>query len=418
VYKKLQNVPSISLLEEKMNMDEFGMGSFTTNSIHGAAVNPRYNEKRSAGGSSGGSAVSVALGHSDISIASDTGGSIRLPANFCNIIGFKPSYGSISRYGLIPYAHSLDTVGILGRDIKDIRFIYELVRGLDPNDPTGIEYPPENQFEEFDWRNIRIGIPEDYNVKGIHPDILQCWETVASALGNLGATITTVPLPHSDQALAAYYIIVSAEAYSNLAKYDGIRYGNEAHSTPESMRDHAPKDSHLWTKHCGQYLEALSPTDVHRYRSQGFGAEVKKRLKFGSLVLEKSATTRPYDAAQKARLLIQNDFDLVFRLKNPITKKDAPSDGVDFLLCPVAPIFPPLLSELDSIDPYANDIFTVPASLAGLPAISIPLTGSAWFKGHKGLTHPSLGLQLITQRGFDISLLVGSQRIMTAAGIC
>ena len=360
----------------KTNMDEFGMGSHSTNSSHGAVRNPLDTEL-SAGGSSGGSAVAVRVGDADIALGTDTGGSIRLPAAYTGSIGYKPSYGMLSRFGVVPYANSLDTVGLMAKSALPIRglvFGLGLDKEHDPNDPTSLSAETRQRCSEAvpktlpNLSQLTIGVPLEYNIEELDPLIQETWAFAADALAELGATIVPVSLPATKEALCAYYVLAPAEASSNLAKYDGVRYGVRG---PES--------------------DAAGETLYSETRGAGFGDEVKRRILLGTYSLSSEAMDNYFIQAQKVRRLVQHDFDRVFKLDNPLYEprqfdlsemddvmalqdKHGPVQ-VDFLLCPTAPTFPPRLSDLrsqSSVEGYMNDVFTVPASLAGLPAVSVP----------------------------------------------
>ncbi|KAI8906743.1 glutamyl-tRNA amidotransferase [Gorgonomyces haynaldii] len=335
-----------SILVGKTNMDEFGMGSSNIHSIYGPVINPiSSHEPRVAGGSSGGSAAAVAGGLCHFSLGSDTGGSVRLPASYCGVVGFKPSYGRISRFGLVTYANSLDCIGILSKAVQQTRQVYQAIQGKDDLDPTTIDLPTGPRLEKMN--KIRIGVPQEYHVDGLSSQVLKAWSKTLDVFESLGAEIVPVSLPHTKDALSAYYVLAPAEAYSNLSKYDGIRYGTRA------------------------------PTDANLYedtRSLGFGKEVKRRLLVGSYVLQSQEISRYFVHAQKVRRLVQTDFDQVFRHQNP--SHDNSFDGhVDAIVTPVSVTSAPTIQEAKngSFNPYVNDVFTIPASLAGLPAISVPV---------------------------------------------
>ncbi|KAJ3317827.1 Trimeric GatFAB AmidoTransferase(AdT) complex subunit [Boothiomyces sp. JEL0866] len=356
------------LIIGKSNMDEFGMGSFNANSFYGPTLNP-IDLTRVCGGSSGGSAAAVAAGFCEAAIGSDTGGSVRLPASYCGVYGFKPSYGSISRYGLIPYANSLDTVGILSKNIDTVCRIYDVLKGKDELDPTSVDLN-----DHLGERKIRIGVPMEYHVEGISDAVKRVWSETLEKLERNGAEIVPVSLPSTQLALSAYYIIAPAEAYSNLAKYDGIKYGFKEPGT--------------------SYKDSLIKT-----RTAGFGNEVKKRIMIGAYVLKSMEKSRFYVAAQKVRRQVQEDLDKVFRVVNPLTgAKFENSPGVDFLVTPsaldVAPSFE--MTKSPNYNSYVNDVFTVPVSLAGLPAISVNAGDE------NGLP---IGMQIIGQYGSDHSVL-------------
>ncbi|ROT40996.1 glutamyl-tRNA amidotransferase subunit A [Sodiomyces alkalinus F11] len=368
----------------KTNMDEFGMGSHSTHSSHGPVLNPLSEvPPTSAGGSSGGSAVAVRVGDADIALGTDTGGSIRLPAAYCGVVGYKPSYGMLSRWGVVPYANSLDTVGLFARDataIENLVFGTKLDEEHDPNDPTSLStnfrtshrtrQQQQQQQQQQEKGPIRVGVPLEYNIEELDPLIRTAWSDAANVLSDAGVEIVPVSLPSTRQALAAYYVIAPAEASSNLAKYDGVRYGVR-----------------------GEESDAAGEVLYSKTRGDGFGDEVKRRILLGSYSLSSEAMDNYFIQAQKVRRLVQRDFDRVFRIENPLydaqqfdlsdmsdnvrlEDKLGPSQ-VDFLLCPTAPTFAPRMQDLETQTPvevYMNDVFTVPASLAGLPAVSIPVT--------------------------------------------
>lgn len=393
----------------KTNMDEFGMGSHSMNSVHGSVRNPLAEEEEvSAGGSSGGSAVAVRLGDADIALGTDTGGSIRLPAAYTGTVGYKPSYGMLSRFGVVPYANSLDTVGLLAKEVRpifDIVFSTGLYKEHDANDPTSISDAFRQRCTESssstlpDLSKLNIGIPLEYNISELDPSIRQAWTDAASALEAQGAQLVPVSLPSTKEALCAYYVLAPAEASSNLAKYDGVRYGVRSEES-----------------------DAAGETLYSETRGAGFGDEVKRRILLGTYSLSSEAMDNYFIQAQKVRRLVQRDFDRVFKLDNPlyeprqfdlseiaevITLEDKRGPmQVDFILCPTAPTFPPKLSEVkeqSSVDVYMNDVFTVPASLAGLPAVSVPATV-------EGSKFPA-GLQLIGQYWDDQRVLLMAEKL-------
>ncbi|KAF2733129.1 glutamyl-tRNA amidotransferas-like protein [Polyplosphaeria fusca] len=356
-----------AIVAGKTNMDEFGMGSHNTHSYFGAAeLSRREGEHLSSGGSSGGSALAVASGQCWAALGTDTGGSVRLPAAYTGVIGFKPSYGLLSRWGVIAYANSLDTVGILGSSVNDIQHIFEKLNVHDPQDPTSLlrrtrtridSNPSKSLQSDRSTERLRIGIPLDYNISTLDPMVRRTWTRALRMLESRGHTLHQVSLPATRHALSAYYILAPAEASSNLAKYDGVRYGSRAEGidgTPESV---------LFAK----------------TRGQGFGAEVRRRILLGAFSLSAQAIDNYFIQAQKVRRLVQQDFDDIFSTQNPL--QDSPpelksEEKVDVLLCPTAPTLPPTLASVKDQDPlnaYMNDVFTVPASLAGLPAISVPV---------------------------------------------
>ena len=315
----------------KTNMDEFAMGSSTENSYFGATKNP-YDTERVPGGSSGGSAAALASGMCAFSLGSDTGGSIRQPASFCNVYGLKPTYGTVSRSGLIAYASSLDQIGPFGNCVEDVEIIFNAIKGKDALDSTSLDVESTS-----DLKNIKLGIPKEYFGEGLNSEVK---ETVLKAIDKykgMGAEIVEISLPHSKYALACYYIIATAEASANLSRFDGIRYG---------------------LKEKGETLN-----DIYvNTRTKGFGEEVKKRIMLGTYTLSSGYYDAYYKQALKARSLIKKDFEEAF-LK------------VDAILGPVSPILPFKIGEKsdDPLSMYLADIYTTPVNLAGLPAISIPL---------------------------------------------
>ncbi|KAF1999639.1 glutamyl-tRNA amidotransferas-like protein [Amniculicola lignicola CBS 123094] len=363
----------------KTNMDEFGMGSHSTHSHFGSVLNESLNGGViSAGGSSGGSAVAVATGQCWAALGTDTGGSVRLPAAYTGTVGFKPSYGLLSRWGVIAYANSLDTVGILSSTVRDARELFNTLNHHDPQDPTSLPVSTRNRLNSSTQsKPLRIGIPLEYNISTLQPPVRTAWLRALRVLQQKGHTLHPISLPATRHALSAYYILAPAEASSNLAKYDGVRYGSRAEGidgTPSSV---------LFAK----------------TRGEGFGAEVRRRILLGAFSLSAQAIDNYFIQAQKIRRLVQQDFDNVFSASNPLIAPSAcgKESGVDVLICPTAPTTAPLLQELENQDPigaYMNDVFTVPASLAGLPAISVPVSF-----GEKG--GETAGMQVIGQYGED-----------------
>ncbi|KAI1434126.1 amidase signature enzyme [Xylaria sp. CBS 124048] len=370
----------------KTGMDEFGMGTHSTTSAFESVHNAHPLERYSAGGSSGGSAVAVKEERADIALGTDTGGSVRMPAAYTGTVGFKPSYGMLSRWGVVPYANSLDTVGLLARTVRPIREAIVgsgLYREHDPRDPTSLPETVRSRCTAVrEWYNskgeqlqtlkgLTFGFPLEYNIEELDTRIRQGWLQALETIKHLGGRVVPVSLPTTKNALSAYYVIAPAEAASNLAKYDGIRYG---------------------------YRDTQGPSDAQdgvlyaRTRGSGFGDEVKRRILLGSYTLSSEAIDNYFIQAQKVRQLVRRDFDKIFTLENPlldeqhfalseldesigIDTKLGPAQ-VDFLVSPTAPTTPPLLEQVRNqspLDSYMNDVFTVPASLAGLPAISIPM---------------------------------------------
>jgi aspartyl-tRNA(Asn)/glutamyl-tRNA(Gln) amidotransferase subunit A len=321
----------------KTNQDEFAMGSSTENSAFGPTLNP-WDRTRVPGGSSGGSAASVAAGTAPWSIGTDTGGSIRQPAALCGIVGMKPTYGAISRYGMIAFASSLDQAGPFTRDVTDAALLLQAMIGPDPCDSTSIGLPePLGLPTATDLKGIRLGVPEELTGEGIEAGVLKAFNETLDLARQLGATVETTKLPHAPHALAAYYLIAPAEASSNLARYDGVRYG---------LRVEAPGGL------LGMYTET---------REAGFGREVKRRVLIGTYALSSGYYDAYYGKAQKVRTLISRDFDAAWA-------------DFDFIVTPTAPgvAFELGSKTEDPLAMYLNDFCTVPMSLAGIPAISIP----------------------------------------------
>jgi aspartyl-tRNA(Asn)/glutamyl-tRNA(Gln) amidotransferase subunit A len=322
----------------KTNCDEFAMGSSTEHSAFGPTRNP-WATDRIPGGSSGGSAAAVAAGMIPLALGSDTGGSVRQPASCCGIVGVKPTYGRISRYGLIAFASSLDQIGPLTTSVADAALALEVLCGPDPRDATSAARPVESFTEALDGRvkGLRIGIPRHLLEQGVDPDVASAFEASLQTLRDLGADLKTVQLPHSRYAIPVYYLVATAEASSNLARYDGVRYGRRAAGT-SSVRDM-----------------------YERTRHEGFGAEVKRRIMLGTYVLSEGYYDAYYLKAQQVRTLIRRDYEQAFQ-------------EVDLVATPASPTPAFKLGERDAdpIQMYLADVFTVSAPLAGLPAISVP----------------------------------------------
>jgi len=327
-----------AVLVGKTNMDEFGMGSSTENSAFGATCNP-VNHACVPGGSSGGSAAAVAAGETILSIGSDTGGSIRQPSAYCGITGIKPTYGRVSRYGLVAYASSLDQVGALGRSVEDCAILLNSICGHDKLDSTSANIPTPDFLSAIgkEIKGIRIGLPKEYFVEGMDEGIKSKIMDAVHLFEQHGAHITEISLPRTRYAVPSYYLIATAEASSNLARYDGVKYG---YRSPEGSSD---------------LLEMYEKT-----RSEGFGNEVKRRIMLGTYVLSAGYYDAYYLKAQKARALIKEDFDRAF-------------EKVDCILAPVSPCLPFKLGEKSAnpLQMYLVDIYTVSLNLAGLPGMSI-----------------------------------------------
>jgi aspartyl-tRNA(Asn)/glutamyl-tRNA(Gln) amidotransferase subunit A len=323
----------------KANMDAFAMGSSTENSALFTTHNP-WDPSCVPGGSSGGSAAAVAAGEAIYAIGSDTGGSIRQPASFCSITGLKPTYGRVSRYGLVAFASSLDQIGPLTQDVTDCALVLNAIAGYDSRDSTSSPQPTPDftQCLTGDIKGLKIGIPKEYFVEGMQPEVASAIRAAITKLEELGASIEwEVTLPHSSYALAVYYIIAPSEASANLARYDGVKYGF----------------SYSDTKNMWQAME--------KTREVGFGAEVKRRIMIGTYALSAGYYDAWYLKAQKVRTLIRREFDQAF------TKYDA-------LVTPTSPTVPFKIGEKmdDPLQMYLSDVCTIPVNIAGLPAISIP----------------------------------------------
>tara|TARA_Y100000590_G_scaffold101393_1_gene115127 strand:- start:2494 stop:3948 length:1455 start_codon:yes stop_codon:yes gene_type:complete len=321
----------------KLNCDEFAMGSSNETSFFGNVTNP-YGEKVVPGGSSGGSASALAADLTPATIGTDTGGSIRQPASFTGTVGLKPTYGRCSRWGIVAFASSLDQAGPMTKNVEDCALLLEAMSGYDPKDSTSIDTKVEKYSTDLteNVKGLKIGIPKEYRVDNMPKEIDDLWKKGIEYLKDAGAIIKNISLPHTTYALPAYYIVAPAEASSNLARYDGVKYGHRA------------KGKNL--------IEMYENT-----RSEGFGDEVKRRILIGTYVLSSGYYDAYYLKAQKVRQLIKNDFDKVF-------------NEVDSILTPSTPNSAFKIGEKtdDPVSMYLNDIFTVPVNLSGLPAISVP----------------------------------------------
>ncbi|MEE8418724.1 MAG: Asp-tRNA(Asn)/Glu-tRNA(Gln) amidotransferase subunit GatA, partial [Dehalococcoidales bacterium] len=319
-------------------MDEFAMGSSTENSAFFVTHNP-WDLSRVPGGSSGGSASAVSAGEAIYALGSDTGGSIRQPAGFCSVTGLKPSYGRVSRYGLVAFASSLDQIGPLTRDVTDCALVMNAISGQDKRDSTSAPQPVPDftRCLNEDIKGLRIGVPREYFVEGMQPEVDSAIKTAIGQLEQLGAKIEEVSLPSTSYALAVYYIIAPSEASANLARYDGVKYGF-------SYQD----GDNMWD-------------DLEKTRQYGFGPEVKRRIMLGTYALSAGYYDAYYIKAQKVRTLIRREFDQVF-------------EKFDALVTPTSPTVPFKIGEKvdDPLQMYLSDICTLPINIAGLPAISIP----------------------------------------------
>jgi aspartyl-tRNA(Asn)/glutamyl-tRNA(Gln) amidotransferase subunit A len=318
----------------KTNMDEFGMGTTTENSAYGPTLNPE-DISRVTGGSSGGSAAAVAADYVDMAIGSDTGGSIRCPAAFCGIVGLKPTYGRVSRFGLIAYANSLEQIGPMAKDVKGVSDLFSVIAGYDKRDATSVDRPYSHS-PVSGTKGLRIGVPEEFFGQGVRPEVADKVKDAVSVLESLGAEAVPCRMPSMKYALAAYYVTCTSEASSNLARFDGVRYGPEITSRKS-------------------WHEAYS-----EIRQTGFGDEVRRRIILGTFSLAAGYFGRYYQKAQTARQMVREDFSRIFK-------------DVDIIAGPTMPDIAFKLGEKsDPLQMYLSDILTVPANLAGVPAISVP----------------------------------------------
>ncbi len=365
----------------KLSMDEFAMGSSNETACYGPVVNPWKVDDRqlTPGGSSGGSAAAVAADLCLAATGTDTGGSIRQPAAFTGIVGIKPTYGRVSRWGVIAFASSLDQAGPMTRSVRDAAIMLTAMASVDPKDSTSVDLPVPD-FEAAlsgDIRGKKIGLPKEYRMEGMPAEIEKLWAEGAAMLHEAGAEIVDISLPHTRYALPAYYVIAPAEASSNLARYDGVRYGHRAKlAAGEGIVDMYEKT-----------------------RAEGFGPEVQRRVMIGTYVLSAGFYDAYYNRARRVRALIKRDFDLAF------------AAGIDAILTPATPSSAFGLGEMKDADPvemYLNDVFTVTVNLAGLPGISVPVGLDA-----KGLP---MGLQLIGRPFAEGDLLNQALVLERAAG--
>lgn len=365
VIKKLKEEEAVFL--GKTNLDEFAMGSSTENSGFGPTKNP-IDLERVPGGSSGGSAAAVAAGFCVYALGSDTGGSIRQPASFCGVVGFKPTYGAVSRHGLIAMASSLDQIGPITKNVDDAAVVFEVIRGGDELDSTSVSRDYADFAKPLDIEEIKIGVPREYFTHGLDPEIEKNIKLVIAKLEKEGVKIKEISLPHSEWALAAYYIIMPAEVSANLARFDGIKYGFSNRQIPNS-KFQIPKLLDVYLK----------------TRQDGFGDEVRKRIMLGTYILSAGYYDAYYKRAQKVRRLIKKDFDFAF-------------ENIDVVLTPTTPSTAFKFGEKtsDPLSMYLADIYTVSVNLAGVPAISLP-SGEV-----RGLP---VGLQLIGKNFDDMKLL-------------
>ena len=327
-----------AIIVGKTNCDEFAMGSSNENSAFGPVRNP-HDPERVPGGSSGGSAAAVAAGMAVVALGSDTGGSIRQPASFCGVVGVLPTYGRVSRYGLVAYASSLDHIGPFGRSVKDVATLLSIIAGRDPLDSTSAAVPVPDYVSTLEEpvKGFKIGVPREYFAEGLASDVRARVESGLKVLRDLGCEIVDITLPHTEYAIACYYIIATAEASSNLARYDGVRYGYRA-------------------------AGVSSLSDMYRKtRDQGFGTEVKRRIMLGTYVLSAGYYEAYYLKAQKVRALVTRDFNKAF-------------ETVDAIVTPTAPTPAFRIGEktADPLEMYLSDIYTITGNLAGIPGLSVP----------------------------------------------
>ena len=328
----------------KTNMDQFGMGSSNENSGFEPCLNP-LDTSRVPGGSSGGSAAALAAQETILALGEDTGGSIRQPASFCGVVGLKPTYGRVSRFGVIAYGSSFDQVGPMARDVEDCARLLGVIAGHDHRDSTSAleptcDYP---STLKSGIEGLRIGVPDEYMAEGLDADVRDCIQLAIRDMESLGARVESVHLPHTKYAISTYYILVTAEASSNLARYDGVKYGLRRTPVGEINTEDELDAMYAWT------------------RSEGFGPEVKRRIMLGTYVLSSGYYDAYYDKAQRARTLIKQDFERAF-------------EQVDVLVAPTTPTTAFKIGEKvnDPLQMYLSDIYTVPINLAGVPAVSIP----------------------------------------------
>jgi len=345
------------VLAGKTNLDEFAMGSSTENSGFFTTKNP-WDIERVPGGSSGGSAAAVAADECIAALGSDTGGSIRQPASFCGVVGLKPTYGRVSRFGLVAFASSLDQIGPITKSVKDAALLLNVIAGHDPRDSTSADtvIPDFASALHKDIKGMKIGVPKEYFIEGIDPEVEEAVKKAIDHLGSLGMEVVEISLPHTAYAVAAYYVIATSEASSNLARYDGVKYG---------LR-----------------VEGDDLLDMYRKtRSQGFGEEVKRRIMLGTFALSSGYYDAYYRKAQQVRTLIRRDFEAAF-------------EQVDVIATPTAPTTAFRIGEMidDPLQMYLSDILTISANLAGVPALSLPCGFSS--------ENLPIGLQLIG-RYFD-----------------
>ncbi len=411
-FSSLYDATAIARLREagalfvgRTNCDEFAMGSSNETSHYGPVSHPD-DEERVPGGSSGGSAAAVAAGLCHAALGSDTGGSIRQPAAFCGTLGLKPTYGRVSRFGLVAFASSFDVIGPLTKTAEDAALLLEAIAGVDSNDATSapVEVPSYSEALTGSVQGIRIGLPKEYFADGLDAGIRSMIEEKIGQLEDEGAEVKEVSLPHTEYALAAYYVLATAEASSNLARYDGVRYGHRAdlgaaqeeigqerRRLESALKEARAEGETVHARTLQQQLDAQETLLDRLYaqsRTEGFGDEVKRRIMLGTYALSAGYYDQYYGKAQKVRSLIKNDFDRAF-------------EEVDLLLTPVTPTpaFERGSKTDDPLEMYLSDVYTVPANLAGVPALSVPIGR------HAEAPHLPVGMQLVG-RHFDEALLL------------
>jgi aspartyl-tRNA(Asn)/glutamyl-tRNA(Gln) amidotransferase subunit A len=360
----------------KTNMDEFAMGSSNENSGYGPVRNP-WDTERVPGGSSGGSAAAVAAGTAPWAIGTDTGGSIRQPASLCGIVGLKPTYGSVSRYGMIAFASSLDQCGPLTRDVTDAALLYRHMIGRDKCDSTSLEHPEEIRLPSAESLDgLKFGVPPELaNHEGIEPGVREVFDTQVALIEKLGGVVEEVSLPHSGYGLQAYYVLAPAEASANLARYDGVRYGLRAGN--------------------GDLTSLYEET-----RHDGFGAEVKRRIMLGTYALSSGYYEAYYGTAQRVRTKIADDFRAAF-------------ESVDLIVTPTSPTVAFKIGEraANPLAMYASDVLTVPMSLAGIPAISIPAGLSEGLPVGVQLTGPAFSENRLLEAAYALERTIGFEGV-------
>lgn len=372
----------------KSNLDEFGMGSANLNSYFGPVINPN-DEFKITGGSSGGSAASVVVGSNgicDFAIGTDTGGSVRLPAAYCNVFGFKPTYGRISRWGIIPYAQTLDTVGILGNNVNIIQDVYKVLDKYDSKDPTSLPEDVRNKINKTttiidngNTNNLVIGIPKEFILEELSDEVRKSWMEVLIKLQQQGHFIKPISIPLIKKSLPTYYTLATAEAASNLSRYDGIRYGDNSEDSVDT-----------------------ASTLIFNNRSENFGTEVQRRIILGNYTLSSDSGDNYFKATELRKTLCL-EFSLNFKKNHILLQDEENSNGVDLIIAPTSTKSSPTVEEFISADKenflngYVNDVLTVPASLTGIPTISIPFNG--------------IGIQLMGQFGDDELVLQTAKHI-------